>query len=315
MSHASSALRPPLFTIFTPTFNRAHTLPRVYESIAAQGFRDFEWVIVDDGSTDHSEDLVRGWIAEANFPIRYFKQANGHKKTAFNHGVREARGDFFLCWDSDDTAPRDALQKFRDAWFSIPEDVRDGYAGVTGLCVDEAGHIVGDQFPASPFDGDDLSMRFGTKIGGEKWGFHRRDVLLQYPYPEFIPGFVLEGLVWNAIARRYRTRYINEIVRIYHVEPDSLVNSTKTLEKIRSIADGSCYTYTDFIDHNWRWFFRSPVEIGKIAANQTRFSWHMRKSGKKSYRPSTLPGFMLKALAWPVGFSTFIYDKVTLSEQ
>ena len=303
----------PLFTIFTPSYNRAHTLPRVYESIAAQGFRDFEWVVVDDGSTDGTREIVAAWAAEADFPIRYFHQANGHKKTAFNHGVREARGELFLCLDSDDAMPPDALRIFHDAWFSIPDERRHEYAGVTGLCVDENGRVVGDRFPTSPFDSDDLSMRFASRIKGEKWGFHRRSILERHSYPEFIPGFVTESLVWNAIARKYRTRFINDVVRIYHYEPDSLVNSQRTLKKFRDLAEGSCYACTDFIDHNGRWFFAAPAAVGKIAANQTRFSWHLSRSGRAArYYPRTPSGWFLKLLAWPVGFIAFLHDEITL---
>src|SRR3546814_8374382 len=79
-----------LFTVVTPTYNRAHTLERVYSSLREQSFQDFEWVIVDDGSTDNTRAMVMGWQQEANFPIHYMWQKNQHKKTAFNRGVRKA---------------------------------------------------------------------------------------------------------------------------------------------------------------------------------------------------------------------------------
>lgn len=301
----------PLFTIFTPSYNRAHTLPRVYESIAAQIFRDFEWVVVDDGSTDNSAELVEAWGREALFPIRYFHQPNGHKKTAFNRGVREARGELFLCWDSDDTAPADALQIFRDRWAAIPEGDRDAYVGITGLCIDEAGAIVGDRYPTSPYDSDTLSSTLGDGIGGEKWGFQRLAVLRDYPFPEFIQGLVGEGLIWNAIARKYRTRYVNDVVRIYHVEPDSLIHSQKTVAKMRNVAEGQCYAVSDFLDHDGRWFFRAPVQVIKISANYTRFAWHLWRNGRAcSYPPKTLRGQLMRFLAWPVGFAAFIYDEL-----
>lgn len=301
----------PCFTIFTPSFNRAHTLPRVYESISAQSFRDFEWVIVDDGSTDNTAELVKAWVSEADFPIRYFYQKNGHKKTAFNRGVREARGELFLCWDSDDTAPADALQIFHDRWCAIPKSEQGKFVGVTGLCIDEQGMIVGDQYPTSPYDSDTLSTTLGDGIGGEKWGFQRTEVLRDYPFPEFIEGLVGEGLIWNAIARKYRTRYVNDVVRIYHVEPDSLIHSRKTVAKMQGVAEGQCYACADFLDHEWRWFFRAPVRVCKIAANHTRFALHMRKSGRRaSHPPRTLPGQLLRILNWPLGLAAFLYDEI-----
>src|SRR6476619_6982250 len=85
-----------LFTVFTPTYNRARTLDRVYTSLKNQTFRDFEWIIVDDGSSDETSNLVQAWQQEAGFPVRYVYQPNLGKHVAFNRGVAEARGELFL---------------------------------------------------------------------------------------------------------------------------------------------------------------------------------------------------------------------------
>src|SRR6478672_7236545 len=91
-----------VFSVVTATYNRAHTLGRTYESLQAQTFRDFEWIIVDDGSTDGTGSLVSGWAQESSFPIRYVSQENGGKHTALNHAVSVARGTFLASVDSDD---------------------------------------------------------------------------------------------------------------------------------------------------------------------------------------------------------------------
>jgi len=108
------------FTVFTPTSNRAHTLSRVYESLKRQTFRDFEWLIVDDGSTDNTREVVEGWQREKLFIIRYFWQKNAHKKVAFNRGVLEADGKFFITLDSDDEALPEALDILDRHWCNIP---------------------------------------------------------------------------------------------------------------------------------------------------------------------------------------------------
>src|SRR5260370_1372771 len=89
-----------VFTVFTPTFNRCSTLPRVYESLRHQTLRDFEWLIVDDGSTDGTGELVEEWQTESDFPIRYIYQENQGKPVAFNRGVQEAQADLFLTFVS-----------------------------------------------------------------------------------------------------------------------------------------------------------------------------------------------------------------------
>jgi len=304
------------FTILTPTYNRAHLLSRVYDSLRAQTFRDFEWIIVDDGSTDGTRELVAAWASEANFPIRYFWQAHRHKKTAFNRGVREASGELFLCWDSDDSAPPDALEIFWRHWNAIPENERQQFVGVTGLCVDEDKKIIGDRFPDHPFDSDDLSMRFRYGVRGEKWGVHRVDLLRLYPYPESVEGFVPESVVWNALARRYKTRFVNEVVRVYHREEDSLCNATKTRKKLRSIAHGTVYAASEFLDRDIKWIFWSPWEVFKIAANFVRFSLHLRNSKyKATCKLTSTAGKTLVAVAWPVGLLAYAHDELSLPEE
>jgi len=115
----------PLFTLFTATFNRAHTLHRVYESLVCQTLRDFEWLIVDDGSTDSTREVVEGWQSEAAIPIRYYHQPNAGYHIAFNRGVELARGELFLSLGSDDACKPYALERFYHHWMAIPETERE----------------------------------------------------------------------------------------------------------------------------------------------------------------------------------------------
>ena len=91
-----------LITIFTPTYNRAYTLPKLYESLKIQTNQNFDWVIVDDGSTDDTEVLIKSFIDEGIIKITYIKQKNQGKHIAINTGVTLAKGDFFIVIDSDD---------------------------------------------------------------------------------------------------------------------------------------------------------------------------------------------------------------------
>jgi glycosyltransferase involved in cell wall biosynthesis len=99
-----------MITIFTPTYNRAYSLRRLYDSLCKQTSNDFEWLVVDDGSTDDTENLINSFIADGKVDIRYFKQANGGKHRAINFGVREARGELFFIVDSDDQVTPDAVE-------------------------------------------------------------------------------------------------------------------------------------------------------------------------------------------------------------
>lgn len=212
------------FTVFTPTYNRAHVLPRVYNSLESQTYRDFEWLVVDDGSTDDTRSLIDSYSRKATFPIRYIYQHNAHKKTAFNRGVRESGGELFLTLDSDDECVPKALERLWWHWMNIPAGERARFSAVTALCLGENAHTVGTHFPAKEgqdwIDSNSLELHYRYHVQGEKWGFHRTNVLKEFPFPENVHGLVPEGVVWSVISRHYRTRYVNKALRIYHTEPD-----------------------------------------------------------------------------------------------
>ena len=113
----------PLVTILTPSYNRAHTLPRVFESLKKQSFQDFEWLIIDDGSTDDTGNLVKRFQQEADFDIRYYHQENQHKFLTFFRGIDLATGQYFSPLDSDDALPADSLAILVQTWESISDDM------------------------------------------------------------------------------------------------------------------------------------------------------------------------------------------------
>lgn len=212
------------FTVFTPTYNRAHTLHRVYESLHAQTFRDFEWLVIDDGSMDKTKEMIQKWQNESSFVIRYFYQKNQGKHIAFNYAVSLAQGEFFLPADSDDRFSENALSEFYQTWLSIKDKAL--YSGVTALCADAMTKtIIGDQFPEDCFDSTTLETTYMHKIRGEKWGFHRTEILKHFPFPKIENSkFIPESFVWTVIARQYKTRYINRVLRYYYQHASSLTH-------------------------------------------------------------------------------------------
>lgn len=296
----------PAFTVFTPTYNRAHTLHRVYESLASQTLRDFEWLIVDDGSTDGTAAIVRGWQPTADFPIRYFSQQNRGKHAAFNRGVREARGMLFLPLDSDDACVPSALERFQCHWQSIPEDRREAFSGVTALCMDGAGQLIGTRFPRAVIDSDSLEMRYRFKAVYENWGFHRTDVLRQHPFPDNVEGYVPEGIVWSRIARQYKTRFVNEVLRIYHLDQPSLMRGSSPARHAAGVRLAELMTLNTDLDY----FRYAPLEFCRVAARYVRLSLHVGTSLTEQWRQiTTAAGRMLWLLALPVGYVLYARDK------
>lgn len=260
------------FTVVTATYNRAATLHRVYDSLRAQTIRDFEWLVVDDGSTDNTRELVSGWTRASEFPIRYLAQDNQGKHIAFNRAVREARGGMIVVLDSDDSCVPEALARFQFHWEAIPPNERDRYTGVTALCADQHGRIVGDPFPRDGFDSDALELRYRHRVRGEKWGCNRADVLRRFPFPEDVRGtYVPESIVWNRIAREFRTRYVNEKLRVYWIEGPSLVHGRAPARN----AFGGRLENQAALNLELDWFGFARRRFLRSAMNYARFSFHL----------------------------------------
>lgn len=198
-------------SILTASYERAGTLPRLFESLAAQTLRDFEWVIVDDGSSDGTGELVRSLREQADFPIVYHRQENQGKHAAVNRSVERASGELCAIIDSDDWYKSDALERMLACWESIPAGRRDSYADVEGLRVDPEGELVCDSYPSDVFDSNAFELIALHGVYGDKIGLFRRDVLLEFPFPEDMGWHVTPALVWNRIAARYSTRYVNQV--------------------------------------------------------------------------------------------------------
>lgn len=300
------------FTVFTPTFNRARTLARVFLSLRAQTLGDFEWVIVDDGSTDDSGHLVNDWQRDAPFPIRYVKQPHRGKMAALNIGVEQARGELFLCLDSDDECMPNALERFLFHWHTIPELERAHYVGITGLCLDGHGYVIGDRFPQDVFDSDCLEISYKNKIRGEKWGFQRIDVMRRFPFPELPDAVhVPESIVWNAIARDFRTRFINEPLRIYHQgAPDQLASQ----EGI-TFARGLRLWYETVLNRDIDWFRHAPKEFVRSAVNYSRFSFHLETGLRRQGRAlENRPARFLWGTTLPMAYAVYRRDRLRLKK-
>jgi glycosyltransferase involved in cell wall biosynthesis len=296
----------PTVTVFTSAYNRAHTLHRVYDSLRRQTFRAFEWLIVDDGSTDGTQQCVQEWQREADFPIRYLRQENQGKHVAFNHGVREARGAIFVSLDSDDACVPEALQRFKDHWEAIPQAQRHQFSGVTCLCVDQYGRPTGDRFPQDVIDSDGMEIRYRHKVSGEQWECHRTEILRQFPFPEVVKRqYIPEGLIWARLARVYRTRFVNEALRIYYIEGPSMVHGGRAGRN----AFGARMYYLMVLNEERAFLRLAPVYFLRSAALYVRSCFHLEHPLLR--QAADVQGLLGKALwvvALPVGFGLYWWE-------
>ena len=200
-----------MITVFTPTYNRAYIIGQLYQSLLAQTCKDFEWVIVDDGSTDNTEQLVKSWQNEGKIAITYQKKQNGGKPSAINAGVNLARGEYFWIVDSDDTITADGVETCLKWLKTLPKDKK--FAGIGGLRGNSKGEVIGSTFKGEYLDTTQLE-RAKYNIMGDKSEVFYTEVMRRYPFPQFEgEKFVPEALVWNRIAADgYKIRWFNRII-------------------------------------------------------------------------------------------------------
>lgn len=198
-------------TVFTPAYNRAHTLPRTYESLCQQDCKDFLWLIVDDGSTDETAELVKTWQQRDNgFEIQYIYKENGGMHTAHNTAYENIDTELNVCIDSDDRIAMGAVKKIRDTW----KCVRDkGYAGIIALDSDFSGEIIGKGFPKGMTE-TTLGGYYAGGGKGDKKLIYRTDVIKETPpYPVF-PGEKYVGLAYKytLIDQKYKLAVLDDII-------------------------------------------------------------------------------------------------------
>ena len=284
----------PFVTISTPTYNRAYCIGRLYESLCRQTCKDFEWLIVDDGSTDNTEELVKAWIAEKLIDIRYIKQHNGGKHRAINRGLDIAAGEYFYMVDSDDYVTDAAVAFIKDK----AEDIRftPGFAGIVGLDRTIDGKELSGFPDVDHIDSTSIDICIKHHINGDKAEVVKTNVLRQFRFPEIEEErFCPEAIVWNRIADAGLIfRYYPQVIKIIEYLPDGL-----TAKIIRIRANSPIVTTLYYSEYT-----RMPVPIAqrvKGAINYWRF-WFCKSSAKKPSLP----------IRWwwlfPVGLAMHIND-------
>ncbi len=199
-------------TVFTPTYNREKTLPWTYESLKRQSCKDFIWLVVDDGSTDHTKEMLQSWQKEENgFQIRYLYKDNGGMHTAHNLAYEAIETELNVCIDSDDRMAAGAVEKVKKKWRRVRGK---GYAGLIGLDADlHTGQIIGTGFSDRQKE-TTLGAYYGGGGSGDKKLVYRTDVIRSVPpYPVF-EGEKYVGLAWKyrKIDQNYKLAVLNEVL-------------------------------------------------------------------------------------------------------
>ncbi len=216
-----------MISVFTPTYNRAYIIEKLYDSLRNQTSLDFEWIVINDGSTDNTADLFDEWVKKDNgFNINYSEVKNGGKHRAINKAVYLAKSNAFFIVDSDDYLLPDAIEK-ANRWFATIENDRE-FAGISGL----KGYSITDpvggygSFEGAYVDATNLQRHIYNLLD-DKAEIYKTDILKKYPFPEFEgENFVPEPVVWDHIARDgLKLRWYNEVIYICDYLGDGLTAS------------------------------------------------------------------------------------------
>lgn len=289
-------------TIFTPAYNRAHTLQRTYESLLQQDCKEFIWLIVDDGSQDNTAELVRQWQSQDNgFEIRYIYKENGGMHTAHNTAYENIDTELNTCIDSDDRLAAGAVRKILSKW----ELVRDrGYAGIIGLDSDFDGHIIGKGFPESMTETSVIGY-YAAGGSGDKKLVYRTEIINKYPsYPVFEgEKYVALSYKYRLIDQDYKMAVLDEILCNVEYQPDGSSNTMwrqylknpkgwafwrkvcmqYPISRKRMVVDCINYVSSSLLYKNRRFIAESPrklLTILCIPAGALLAGYTKRKGGK-----------------------------------
>lgn len=213
-----------VLAIVTPTYNRAHTLPKLYDSLRRQTSHALVWYVVDDGSQDSTRQLVSGFLAD-QFPILYLHKENGGKHTAINFACERIGEELTWIVDSDDFLAEDAVETVCRDWEIYRDDPH--IAGMSYYKLHPSGERVGDPYPdAEPTVKTYIQMRINGNVRGDKAEVYRTSLLRAHPFPVFPEErFLSEAVVWMEIGRSYALAFIPKGVYYCEYLQDGLSHS------------------------------------------------------------------------------------------
>lgn len=288
-------------TIFTPTYNRGYALDKLYESLLRQTCEDFLWLVIDDGSTDNTEELVRGWQDEHKIEIQYYKQKNQGKTAAHNRGAELTETELFFCVDSDDYLVDDAVEQILRAWESRP----DGCIGIIGYQAYEDGTLI-TRYNGSLTRGIFRDFaRDGLK--GDTALPIQTDILKKYRYPQFEgENFFPQGYLWDLMGRDGDLLLLKKPIGIVRYMRDGFTGNIA--RAMYNIPQG----YMTAVEHRLRYFDEGFQEKFADSIRYIAMGLAHRKPGL--IHNAVYPGIAL--LAYPGGwlFYCIRYRKIQKEE-
>ena len=207
-------------TIFTPTYNRAHLLPNLYKSLCNQTTKNFIWLIIDDGSTDKTKNLIQSWINDAIISIQYLYQNNSGKHIAHNKAVNMCSTDLFVCVDSDDLLTSNAVEIIINYW-KKDKNNKPNFVAYASRRGDLSGNPNGKRWINDEREISFFDLYEKHKYRGELVLIWITKILKQYHFPKFKnEKFVTENVLYYQISYKKPVKLINDIFYLFEYKPD-----------------------------------------------------------------------------------------------
>lgn len=288
-----------MITILTPTYNRANLLENCYKSLINQTNKEFKWLIIDDGSTDNTKEIVDTWIKESIIEIEYIYKNNEGKHTALNLGFEKVNTELTFIVDSDDVLTSDAIDTITYDWKIYNSSSISGLSYLRGFSKND---VIGDSFPNTYVEYNPIDIQFRNKISGDKAEVWRTDILKKYKFPVYEgEKFQGENYVWWQIALKYNMLYINKIIYITEYHVGGLTRSGRKL-RVNCPLGGMDNSKMGF---DRRFPIRERLKRG-ILFNCYAF---FRKDNKTNRFKETNNHLILVGITYPFGWLLYLYWK------
>ena len=305
----------PAITIITPVYNRRKTIERAINSVENQTFRDIEYIIIDDGSSEPIDDIVETYMKKTTLPVMFIKKQNGGVHTARNIGYKYARGTLIVNLDSDDEMLSDGCEVVWKEWESIPLDKRADCWQIKSRCKNQNGAVIGTPFPDNinemPLE---EAWIYFSRSKGDQSGWRVTKIMKENPFPE--PDgvtFVAENIHWIPMERRYKSWGINKITDLIHTEGDD--HLSKVRKKTLQTCQNSMWNAMYEVNHD-KLYMLSFKSIVKRIFRYGIMEIIVRQQNPDFCKQNKILGFrnkILKVILWfPSLIGAFVYKKTRM---
>ncbi len=308
----------PAVSVLTPTYNRAHVLHRVYDSLNRQKTREFEWVVVDDGSTDDTPALLARWQAEADFPITWFRYSNNRgKHAAINIGRKLVSGDYTLMLDSDDALVDDAMEIVAAWRAKAGIDTMPKVCGLVFRCIDDLGSIVGKLingnsiFPHDVMRLSTRAARYDLGIGFDFILVWKTKILSEISFGELDGSeHFPESIDLNRLSDFWEVIYVDRPIRIYY-RHDGLPRLSDKLSRYVKWPRGNYLRALAILNNDIYYLWKRPMVFLNAARKVTRLGLHIGRSPRLQFQDIAHGrARLLWAISIPGGCVGYLRDRI-----